>query len=69
VSGRVVPAVLAVAVIALLIPRLTVATAKAFEPVLPVMWRMPSLDAVATSATTSGTGEVEPEVRRVLSPV
>lgn len=60
--------VLAVAVIAPLAPTLTVATAKAFEPVVPVMCRMPSFCAVATSATTSGTAVVEAESSNVLSP-
>jgi hypothetical protein len=50
-------------------PTSPVATAKAFEPELPGMWRMPSFEAVATSATMSGTGEVEADSRRVSSPM
>src|SRR5271170_6553088 len=68
-SGSVAAPVLAVAVIEAPAPTLTVATAKAFEPVVPVMCRMPSFCAVAASATTSGTGVAEPDSSKVLSPV
>ena len=57
------------AVIDALAPTFTVATAKAFEPVVPVMCRMPSFCAVAASAMMSGTGVVEAEKKKVLRPV
>jgi hypothetical protein len=60
-SGNVAAPVLAVAVIDALDPTLTDATAKAFEPDVPVMWRMPSFCAVAANVTTSGTGVAEAE--------
>ena len=60
-SGKVAAPVFAVAVIEALAPTLTVATAKAFEPLVPVMCRMPSFCAVAASATMSGTGVAEAE--------
>ena len=59
----------AVAVIEAPAPTFTVATAKAFEPVVPVMCRMPSLLAVAASATMSGTGIAEADRSKVLRPV
>ncbi len=68
-SGKVAAPVGAVAVIEALAPTLTVATAKAFEPLVPVMCRIPSFIAVAANATISGTGVVEPDSSRVLSPV
>jgi len=52
-----------------LAPTLTVATAKAPEPEVPVMCRMPSFIAVAASATISGTGVVEADNSKLLSPV
>ena len=60
-SGKVAAPVVAVAMIEALAPTLTVATAKAFEPLVPVMCRMPSFCAVAASATMSGTGVAEAE--------
>ena len=59
---------LAVAVIEALAPTLTVATAKAFDPLVPVMCRIPSFIAVA-AATMSGTGVDEADSNKVLSPV
>ena len=67
--GKVAAPVVAVAVIEALAPTLTVATAKAFEPDVPVMCRMPSFWAVAASATISGTGVAEADSDRVLRPV
>jgi hypothetical protein len=68
-SGKVAEPVFAVAVIKGARPTLTVATAKAFEPVVPVMCRMPSFCAVATSATISGTDVVDADSNKVLRPV
>ena len=68
-SGNVAVPVLAVAVIEALAPTLTVATAKAFDPEVPVMCRMPSFDAVAANATMSGTGVAEADSSNVLRPV
>jgi hypothetical protein len=65
-SGKFTAPVLAVAVIAALAPTLTDATAKAFEPEVPVMCRMPSFDA---NATISGTGVAEAYNSNVLRPV
>jgi len=59
----------AVAVIDALAPTFTVATAKALEPDVPVMCRMPSFDAVAANATMSGTGVAEAYNSNVLRPV
>jgi hypothetical protein len=67
-SGKVAEPVFAVAVIKGARPTLTVATAKAFEPVVPVMCRMPSFCAVA-SATISGTDVVDADSNKVLRPV
>jgi hypothetical protein len=69
VSGNVTAPVLAVAVIDPLAPTLTVATAKAFEPVVLEMCKMPSFWAVAASATTSDTGVDEADSSNVLRPV
>ena len=55
----------AVAVIEALAPTLTVATAKAPEPEVPAMCRMPSFIAVAASATISGTGVGEADSSNV----
>ena len=68
VRGSVALPVFAVAVIVELAPTLTVATAKAAVPVDPGMWRMPSLLAVAASATMSGTGVADADSSRVLTP-
>jgi hypothetical protein len=68
-SGNVAAPVVAVAVIEALAPTLTVATAKAFEPLVPMMCRIPSFCAVAASATMSGTGVAEPDSNNVLKPV
>jgi hypothetical protein len=68
-SGKLAAPVLVVAVIAALAPTFTVATAKAFEPLVPVMCRMPSFCSVAASATMSGTGVAEPDSNNVLKPV
>jgi hypothetical protein len=68
-SGKVAAPVFAVAVIEALAPTLTVATANAFEPLVPVMCRMPSFCAVAANATMSGTGVAEPDSSKVLRPV
>jgi hypothetical protein len=67
-SGKLAAPVLAVAVIAAVAPTFTVATANAFAPELPGMWRMPSLVAVAASATMSGTGVAEAESNSVFRP-
>src|ERR1051325_123627 len=56
--------VFAMAVIVVLSPTLTVATAKAFAAALPGMCSMPSFDIVAANATMSGTGLVEADSRR-----
>src|SRR6516162_1842290 len=66
VSGKLADPVLAVPVIEALAPTLTVATAKAFDPVVPVMCRMPSFIAVAARATTSGTGVDDADSSKVL---
>jgi hypothetical protein len=68
-SGSAAEPVFAVAVIWALAPTLTVATAKAFEPDVPVMCKMPSFCAVAANATISGTGVAEADSDRVLRPV
>jgi hypothetical protein len=68
-SGNVAAPVVAVAVIDALAPTFTVATAKAFEPVVPLMCRIPSFCAVAANATVSGTGDVDADSSKVLRPV
>ena len=67
-SGRLAEPVFAVAVIVEPAPTLSVATAKAADPLVPVMCRMPSLEVVAPSATTSDTGAAEAESSSVSRP-
>ena len=66
--GKLAGPVSAAAVIIALAPKFTVATAKALDPELPGMCRMPSLLAVAASATMSGTGVAEADSSKVLTP-
>ena len=66
-SGRVAAPVFAFAVI-VPPPTLTVATAKALDPDMPGMCRMPSFRAVAASVTTSGTAVGEAEYLNVSMP-
>jgi len=67
-TGSVTEPVSAVAVMAPVAPTLTVATAKAAEPVAPGTLTMPSLLIVAANATTSGIGVADAEKSRVLTP-
>lgn len=58
----------AVAVMAVPAPTSTVATAKAFELVVPAICRMPSLVVVAPNATTSEVATVETDSSSVFTP-
>ena len=66
-SGKV-TGVLADAVIVAVLPTFTVATEKAFEPLVPDKLTMPSPVGVAASATISGTGEAEADSSSVFKP-
>src|SRR5580692_2595185 len=68
VTGRLAVPVLALAVIVASAPTLTVATAKTPVPVTPGISTKPG-SPLAASATTSGTGVVEPDRLRVSTPM
>jgi hypothetical protein len=67
-TGIFAPPVSADAVMVALAPTFTVATAKAPAPPAPGTFKTPSLLVVAAKATMSGTGELEAEKSKVLSP-
>src|SRR5262245_63675641 len=69
VTGRATPPVSADAVICPLAPTFTVATEKKPVPLAPGMFTMPFPDGVAPSATMSGWGVSEADIRSVLRPV
>jgi hypothetical protein len=69
VTGRLAAPACAAAVIVPLAPTFAVATANAPVPVVPGIFTIPSLLAVATSAMTSGTGVVDADNSNVFSPL